>query len=188
MPKPLPWDWARPRLVPLLAGQHLGPELVTVLGRPGCAVIFGVEVNGAHLLVDRQVARRWETSDAQLEAAAMRNLDRRAARLTPSDVRTGTLAGRIVRVLDQVPWASSLLLSPEHLVRVFGAHDQVFGTPKRGVLMSFSADVPTRVIAHIVVDAEVNAAWPLLLDPFFLENGQLLWQDLDELGDRWLEE
>jgi hypothetical protein len=45
------------------------------------------------------------------------------------------------------------------------------------------------VIAHVVVGAESNVAVPLLLEPFFLIDGELVWQDPSEnafeLEDGW---
>ena len=186
MPKPAPWEWAQPRLMPLLAGTSLGRDLVTKKGQPGCAVIFGVEFEGTYLIVDRPVAQRWETSDAQLSAAAQANLEHRAARLEPSAVRSATLAGHIVRILNSVPWSTSLLLSPSNLARIFGSQDQIFAVPKRNTLLSFSTDISTVVAAHVAVDIEVNAAYPLLLDPFLLEDGEVVWQDLAE--EDWADE
>ena len=116
----------------------------------------------------------------QLAEVANANLDGRAARLSPADVKHGVLAGRITRVLDSVPWATSLLLAPIHLVRVFGGEDQLFGTPQREVLVSLPIDTPARVAAHILSELEENAAYPLLLDPFALIDDKLIWQDLTD--------
>lgn len=176
MPRPATWDWARPRLLPLLAGPYLGPDpLVTVVGGPGCAVIFGIEVAGTFIHVDRSVAERWECSDDLLLRTGIENLDARAVRLGTGAITHGTLAGRIVRIIEN-PWASSLVLVPDHLVRLFGSDDQIIGTPRREMVAAFHADTPTHVVAHIVVDLEAKAAYPLLLDPFFLEAGRLVWQ------------
>ena len=177
----MPWEWARPRLMPLLAGPYLGHDpFVTVVGEPGCAVIFGVEIQRTFVLVDRPVAERWETSDDQRDAVARQNLDRRAARLEAADLIHGTLSGRIVRILERVAWSSSLVLAPKHLVRLFGGDDQIIGTPRRETIIAASIDTPTSVFAHILVDYEYKAAYPLLLDPFLLEEGKLSWQSDDE--------
>lgn len=183
MPKPATWEWARPRLMPLLAGTALEHELVTVKGAPGCAVNFGIECARTYLIVDRPVTERWETSDEQLMAAAWANLERRAARLEPSAVRTATLSGHIVRILDSVAWSSSLLLSPSNLRRLFGTMDQILATPRRNTLLSFDMDTSPAVAAHVAIDIEVNAAFPLLLDPFLLEDGEVIWRDL--VDDDW---
>jgi hypothetical protein len=162
--------------MPLLAGPYLGPDrLVTSVADPGCAVIYGVEVKGTYLIVDEPIVARWEVSAAQLAAAGQANLDRRAASLTTGDLRHAILAGRLVRLVDTVPWASSLLLAPDQLVRIFGSQDQLFGAPRRDVLVSFGVDTPAPVAAHIAVDFEANSAYPLLLAPFALIDGELAW-------------
>jgi hypothetical protein len=187
IPKPMPWEWAAPRLLPLLAGPYLGPDqLVTTVAEAGCALVYGVEVERTFLVLDHEVIGRWECSVDQVHEIAHRNLARRAARLSPEHLRHGILAGRLVRVLEFVPWASSLLLVPDQLIRVFGGQDQLFGAPKRESLLAFSLDTPVRVAAHILVDFEDNAAQPLLLPPFVLIDGKLRWEeDEDESAEEW---
>jgi hypothetical protein len=170
--------------MPLLAGPYLGPDrIVTTVSTLGCAVTYGVEVKGTFLILDEPVIERWECSVDQLAEAANVNLDQRAARLSPAQVQHGTLAGRITRVLDAVPWASSLVLAPTHLARVFGDADQLFGTPKRELLLSWPIDTPARVAAHIQVEFEANAAYPLLLDPFMMVDGTLRWENVADEQD-----
>lgn len=184
MPKPATWDWARTRLLPLLAGPYLGSDpLVTVVGHPGCAVVFGVDIAETFVLVDRRVAERWECSDDLLASTAAANLDRRAAKLDPRSITHGTLAGRIVRILESVSWSSSLVLAPDHLTRLFGRDDQVFAVPRREMIVAFAVDTPPRVVAQIATDLEWKAAYPLLLDPFYLEGGQLIWQTAEDDGE-----
>jgi hypothetical protein len=181
IPKPMPWDWARPRLMPLLAGPYLGEDpLVTVVGEPGCAVVFGIEVEGTHLLVDRTVAQRWEVSDTQLHEVAHANLLGRAASISAADLTHGTLSGRIVHVLESVPWSSSVLLAPEHLRRIFGDGDRIFAAPRRETLISFSLETPPHVVSHIVIEYESRAPVPLMLDPFALVEGKLIWQEFED--------
>jgi hypothetical protein len=176
IPRPMPWEWARTRLMPLLTGPYLGPdEIVTSVSSLGW-VIYGIEVKETFVILDVPVVERWECSLAQIEQVAGANLSERASHLSPADVRRGVLSGRITNLLDSVPWASSLLLAPEHLMRVFGREDQLFGAPKRDALLGFSIDTPHRQIADIVIDFEANAAYPLWLDPFGLINGELVWE------------
>jgi hypothetical protein len=168
-------------LLPLLAGPYLGPDRqVTTVSPIGCAVNYGIQVHGAFLIVDHPAIERWECTVDQIAEVASVNLERRAARLSPAHIHHGVLAGRITRVLDRVPWSSSLVLTPSHLVRMFGAQDQLFGAPRREVLISWSIDTPVRVAAHVMLDFEANAAFPLLLDPFVLIDGKLVWQDLPD--------
>jgi hypothetical protein len=59
MPRPVPWDWARPRVLPLLAGPYLDADddpPVRSMSEVGCAVVYGLEVGEAFPLVDVRVA------------------------------------------------------------------------------------------------------------------------------------
>jgi hypothetical protein len=187
MPKPVPWEWAQRRLVPLLAGPRIdepGEPIVRATMDPGVAVIFGIDVGAAFPTVDAAVAARWECSPAQIQDVAMANLKQWTARLEPTIVRGATLSGHHVRMIEKQPtWASSILLVPDQLRRLFGSHDQMFAAPRTNTLLGFSLDVPTRVAADIVVDFEAGAPYPLMLDPFRLEDGELTWVGTDDWGD-----
>lgn len=190
MPRPVPWDWAKPRILPLLAGPYLDADDDPPIRRMsdlGCAVVYGTEVEGAFPLVDRWVAERWECTTDQIHEIAMQNLRARAAALPPGVVRGGTLSGRIVQITDRnVGWSSSLLLVPDQLLRLFGSADQVFGAPGRSTLVSLPLGTPSEIVAYIVVDLELGETWPLMLDPFVLVDGRLYWRsdrDEDALDD-----
>jgi hypothetical protein len=191
MPKPVPWEWARPRLMPLLAQPCIdlpGEERIRVIGRPGCAVEFGIDLGGHFPIVDRIVAERWECSIEQLQVAAMANLDRRVAAIQPSAVQHAVMSGRAFRMLQgPVGCASSVLLVPEQVKRLFGGDDQVLAAPGRHTLMSFPMDAPTLGIAEIVVDMEQQELLPLFMDPFALVDGEVIWEGnlIDDLDDDW---
>jgi hypothetical protein len=183
MPKPAPWEWVRPRLLPLLAGPCLPTEpdeVVRAVAAPGCAVLIGVDLGGSFAYVDERVAERWETSTQQLLAAAMGNLARRASRVPQENVVTGTLSGYIVRTIRRPRWVSSLVLVPCELMRLFGSHDQLVAAPGRGLLVSFPADMPLSVAADTVVDLEIGDPEPLLLDPFVIDAGELIWRAAED--------
>jgi hypothetical protein len=181
MPKPVPWAWAQPRLLPLLAGPRLDGEtepLVRSVERPGCAVVFGIDLGGVFTLADVPVAERWECTSAQIRDVAFKNLRSRTAVLGPRLVTAGTLSGRIVRVLEgHGGWAASVLLLPDQLMRLFGEHDQIFVALSHGRLLSFPIDTPPVIVANILMDFEMNEIRPLLLDAFILIDRKLLWQD-----------
>jgi hypothetical protein len=195
MPKPVPWEWARPRLMPLLAQPCIdlpGEERIRAVGRPGCAIEFGIDLGGHFPIVDRIVAERWECSTDQLHDAAMENLARRVAAISPSAVQHAVMSGRAFRML-QIPagCASSVLLVPDQVKRLFGGHDQVLAAPGRHTLLSFPLDAPTLGVAEIVVDMEQGELAPLFLDPFALCDGEVIWEgdlsedlddDLDDAG------
>jgi hypothetical protein len=61
MPRPAPWDWVKPRLVPLLAGPYIdAPDLPIVRGVSdlGPSLVFGVDIGRVYPLVDVEVGER----------------------------------------------------------------------------------------------------------------------------------
>ena len=187
MPKPVSWDWARPRLMPLLAQPCIdlpGEQRIRTVAAIGCAIEFGIDLGGHFPIVDRVVAERWESSVEQLRDAALENLGRRAAIIQPTAVQHAVMSGRAFRML-QAPagCASSLLLVPEQIKRLFGAQDQILAAPGRHTLLSFPMDAPTMAVAEIAVDVEMGELMPLFLDPFALCDGEVIWE-----GDHWIDE
>lgn len=186
MPRPVPWEWARPRLLPLLAGPAMDdPELpvVRAVAGPGCAVEFGMDLGGVFLTVDALVAERWETSPEQLRDVALANLRGRTEELSPKSLRTGTFSGRMVRMLrGPEGYAASLVLLTDELMRVFGGHDQILAAPSRSFLVSFPIDTPTSVVAYTVVDLEMGESLPLMFDPFVLMDGVVHWQPRESVA------
>jgi hypothetical protein len=179
MPKPVPWDWAEPRIMPLLSGPTFdepGEGVVRLTSTLGPIVEFGLDVGTVCLGVDELVAERWERSPEQLLDCGLQNLRRRAARLTSADVATGVMSGRRVRLLDKRPrWASSILLDLPTLIRLFGNDDQFLAAPRTDCLVSMPVDTRPRAFADIAIGLEDrwNSLW---LDPFLLDSGELVWE------------
>ena len=192
MPKPVPWDWAAPRMLPIFSGPSLdgpGEPLIRARAEVGPMVQFGVDLGGAFMYVDEAVAQRWECSTEQLMDRALRNLSKRAGRIEGMQVVSGVMSGRSIRILrDRPRWASSLILAPNELFRLFGDHDQILGAPTESCLVSLPMDTPSHVVADILVDFERGTLRPLWLDPFIVSNQQISWGDEVEAGDeddRW---
>jgi hypothetical protein len=189
MPKPVPWEWARPRLMPLLAQPCIdmpGEERIRVVGRPGCAVEFGIDLGGHFPIVDRIVAERWECSVEQLHDTAIENLARRVGAIPLIAVQHAVRSGRAFRMLrSPAGCASSVLLVPDQVRRLFGGQDQVLAAPGRHTLLSFPMDAPTLAVAEIVVEMERSELAPLFLDPFALCDGEVIWEGdlVDDLDD-----
>jgi hypothetical protein len=185
MPNPVPWDWAAPRLMPLLSGPRFddpGLPIVRVTSELGPALEFGLDLGGAFATVDRRVAERWECSSEQLLERGLANLQERAERIEPDQVVAGVMGGRTIRILrDRPAWASSILLDLPSIHRLFGVHDQILSAPTTGCLVSLPIDTPTRIAADIAIDFE-GPLTSLFLDPFVMEGGLLQWSG-DALGD-----
>lgn len=193
MPKPVPWDWAGPRLVPMFAGPIMDPPgepLVRVQSDLGPMVEIGLDLGMAMTYVDGRIAERWECSPNQLMERALRNLRERAAKIEIDRVQTGVFSGRAVRMLrDRPRWASSLLLAPDEMFRLFGGHDQVVAAPSVDCLLSFSIETPSVTIADIAVEFEQGSRRPLWLDPFVVSEGSLIWAEpgnaVGEEDEQW---
>ena len=188
MPSPVSWDWAAPRILPILCGPSFdrpGEPLVRARSEVGPMVQFGIDLGGVFTYVDEPVARRWECSRDQLMDRALKNLHDRACRIRETQVVSGVMSGRSIRLLrDRPGWASSLILDPEGLFRLFGDHDQVVGTPTASILLSMPIDTPARIVAEIIVDFERDTMRSLWLDPFVVSDRQIIWclDDDDEDG------
>lgn len=187
MPKPVPWDWAAPRMLPIFAGPSFDPPgepLVRARSEVGPMVEFGLDLGGVFTYVDEAVARRWECSREQLMARALRNLGERASRIQRTQVISGVMSGRSITMLrDRPKWASSLILAPDELFRLFGDHDQILGMPSTSCLVSLPSDTPTRIVADILVDLERGIRRPLWLNPFVVSDGRIIWSDDQEAED-----
>lgn len=191
MPKPVSWDWAKPRLMPLLAQPCIdlpGEERIRTVAELGCAIEFGIDLGGHFPIVDRVVAERWECTVAQLLDAAMGNLARRVGAVPVTAVQHAVMSGRSFRMLQSpAGCASSALLVPDQIKRLFGTHDQLLAAPGRHTLMSFPADAPTLAVAEIVIDVEQSELAPLFLAPFGMWDGEIIWES-DEVIDEFDED
>ena len=119
----------------------------------------------------------------QLTDVAMTNLERRAASIRPSAIQHAVMSGRSFRLLHSPTGrASSVLLVPDQLKRLFGSQDQMLAAPGRHTLASFPMSMPTLAASEIAVDLEQDELAPLFLSPFLLCDGELFW-DADELTD-----
>jgi len=188
MPKPVPWDWARPRLMPLLAAPYFdqpGAALVRSILSPGITVAFGIRLGrGVLPYVDAPVAERWECTAQQICDVAVSNLERATAGIPAMWVTSGTLSGHIVQVLERpAGWAASVLLVPSELKRLFGDHDQIFLAIGHGRLISMPMGAPSHVARELLLEYESRELYPLMLDPFALIAGELQWGGSTEYED-----
>ena len=111
----------------------------------------------------------------------MANLERRVGAIPDSAVQHAVMSGRAFRLLRSPSGcASSVLLIPDQLRRLFGGHDQMLAAPGRHILLSFSIEMPTIAAAQIAVDIEQDELAPLFLGPFLLSDGTLIWDDVPD--------
>ena len=80
--------------------------------------------------------------------------------------------------------ATSVLLVPDALRRIFGDGDQIFTAPSRGLLLAFPIETPTESIDLLTEEAQRLDPHPLLLAPFRLSTGRLTWDGVARASRR----
>jgi hypothetical protein len=153
---------------------------------PGIDVACAIDLDVATITVDQELLDRWDRTLDQVFTAAMANL-RRLVSGWSRNVRVEDYEGVAVRTLEGWPaWASSLLLLPEELIRIFGGQDQLFVVPYACNLVSLPIDVERDVAADIIdVFGLINPGSLLLGMPaFVLRDGVLSTEELPGFAER----
>lgn len=181
IPFDLAWDWAKDRLVPVLErpGSDPTPDNPHLSATAECGVTygFGVDAGAFFTRVNRGLAELWDRDDVTIRDVALANLRRRlhdddAGFELPAEP-DGAL---IVRALTTPEGcATSILIVPDALRRIFGDADQIFTAPTRSLMLAFPIDTPPESIDSLTEEAERLDPHPLMLDPFRLIAGQLSW-------------
>jgi hypothetical protein len=200
VPTGTPWTWAALRVLPTIRGERVqildGDELEELGFRPlsdfptlemdpGVAVAFAIDLDVAWITIDQQQLDLWEMTIDQVAVAAVANL-RRLAGSWEGSVHIEDYGNVPVRTLEGWPyWASGLLLLPDELKRIFGAHDQLFVAPYMCNLVSLPGSVDRNVAADLVdIFGFINPRSLLLgLPAFLLRDGKLSTEDLPGFSD-----
>lgn len=205
IPEGEPWEWAALRLLPVVRGDRvqvmadieretLGFEpasaFASVVMEPGLDIGFSIDVDVVGVHVKQTHLDAWGRTADDLIAPAMANLRREVGTWTGS-ARPDDYEGVPVRTLEGWPaWAASLLLLPDELMRIYGAHDQLFVMPYACNLVSMPIDVDRDQAADLVdMFGLINPRSLLLgLPAVVLRDGVLACEDLPgwpELPDPW---
>jgi hypothetical protein len=173
-----PWRDVAPRLrIALPRRRPLPPgtdDLPSRIYAPGIRATLGLDIGPAMLFVNEEQVARWGVS---VDTAFRRALDNVRQR-----VRRRKHFGLIHEPICDTPtvafqsregWASSLLLLPKELVRVFGQRDGIVLAPMRDLLLLLPLHADPGLALFILeefADADMNALdLPLLA----LLDGQL---------------
>jgi hypothetical protein len=145
VPADLDWRAIAERIVPLFQRVRPyppgNPEPLRILVPPGLSVGFGIDVGPAFVNVDAGMVERWGLNEAELFARALDNLDRRMAAVSPDEVLDGSVGGESVRALQSsTGCASTYVLLPASLRRIFGSRPQQLIAPMRNLLISLPID------------------------------------------------
>lgn len=199
MPAGLPWEWASERLVAVVRGERIPvvdsvtleragfdvPEAyVTREMAPGVRVGFVVSCGVASLNVNQSMIDSWGVTIEDVTAHAMAGLLRQV-RISRSVVEVDTSEEGwppVSSIRGDAWWASSLVLLPDELMRIYGEHDQIFAAPYSCLLLSVPIDTDLETVADIVdLYGYVNPTSLLIgLPAFVLRDRELSAQRLPE--------
>ena len=154
IPADLDWPTLADRIVP--AFQRVRPyppghpEPLRILVPPGLSVGFAIDIGPAFLNVDTEMIERWSLTPAELLARAMDNLDRRMGGISPDDVVAASIDGQPIRVLQSSTGsASTYVLLPMSLGRIFGSEPHLVIAPMRNLLISLPIDADRELAAWL---------------------------------------
>lgn len=113
------------------------PEPVRVIVPPGLSVGFGVDIGPAFLGVHPDMLDGWPVTTAELLERALANLARRMAAVKRDELIASSIADVPIRALQSSSGcASTYVLLPEALGRIFGTEPQLLIAPMRNLLVS----------------------------------------------------
>jgi hypothetical protein len=151
------------------------PEPLRVVVPPGLSIGFGVDIGPAFLGVHADMLDGWPVTAAGLLERALANLARRMAAVSRDELIDGSVADVPIRALQSsAGCASTYVLLPELLGRIFGTEPQLLIAPMRNLLVSMP----------LATDREF-AAW--LFDEFSAQDPNGLAPAAFVIRDRMLE-
>jgi hypothetical protein len=157
------------------------PEAARHVLSSGISVTFGIDTGPAFLHVTPEMVEGWGESLASVAERAIVNVRRRASLVDPRAVLHESITDVPVQALQSgTGSASTFVLVPEQLPRLFGHEPQVFLAPMRDLLLSLPGDVDPELAAWLY--AEFAMPDPNCLAPlsFRFADGRMAVEALGE--------
>ena len=183
VPADLDWATLRGNVLPIFPRRRPMPpqalDPIRVSMPPGVLIGFGVDIGPAYVHIHEDLLESWPVTIDGLTQRALANLRDRTRRARPRDVQAIDLDHVTVRTLQtRAGWASTLLLLPDELIRIFGEEPQCFIAPMRDVLMSFPAGIDRDYLAEMNEEFAALDPNALALEAFLLRDGCLSCEPL----------
>ncbi len=162
--RPFPFDFGRP---------------LRAFVPPGVSVMIAYDLGPGLMRISREVATMWPVSEEAIVGRAMMNLRERVlaglARPEPIRAMSETLDDLVVRaIVSGEGWASTLLLVPDLLGRLFGPEPCLFVAPMRDLLIGLPADTDIGTATWWTEEFEALDPNCLCLEGFAWADGELV--------------
>jgi hypothetical protein len=134
---------------------------------PGVTIGFGVDMGIAFGRVAANHIETWPVDLAGLTELALRNLRKRARHAAGSDLVEESIGGvPAIAFQSRDGWASTIVLVPEAVERLFGREPALFIAPSRDLLIRLPADVDLEFATWLTEEFEATDPNALRLEAF----------------------
>jgi len=141
---------------------------------PGVTVGFGVDLGLAFARVSAVHLDGWPTDVAGLAELSLRNLRERARHATDYDLVEEPVGGvPAVAFQSRDGWASTAVLVPEAIERLFGHDPGLFIAPSRDLLVRLPLEVDLEFATWLTEEFEATDANALRLEAFEWRDGTM---------------
>ena len=158
------------------------PPALTVMP-PGVTVGFGVDAGPAFMRIATTHLAAWPIDLAGVAERALANLARRTMRAHPRDIARGFIGDESVDFFQSGDgWASTTVLVPAALQRLFGREPALFVAPTRDTLIAMSAEVDLAFATWLTEEVEADDPNALRLEAFEWRDGTVRCRSLLRAG------
>jgi hypothetical protein len=141
---------------------------------PGVTIGFGVDLGLAFARVGTAQLDEWPVDLAGLTERALRNLRRRARQARDYDLIREPIGGiTTVAFQSRDGWASTAILVPEAIDRLFGPRPAMFIAPSRDLLLGLPDDVDLGFATWLAEEFEAEDPNALRLEAFEWRDGTI---------------
>jgi hypothetical protein len=141
---------------------------------PGVTIGFGVDLGLAFARVGTAQLDEWPVDLAGLTERALRNLRRRARQARDYDLIREPIGGTTtVAFQSRDGWASTAILVPEAIDRLFGPRPALFIAPSRDLLLGLPDDVDIGFATWLAEEFEAEDPNALRLEAFEWRDGTI---------------
>ena len=169
------WDDVASEILPVFERARpfsypVDPPALTVLP-PGVTVGFGVDAGPAFMRISTTHLAHWPVDLAVLATRALDNLARRTREADERDLLRDAVDDVPVTVFQSRDgWASTTVLLPGEMDRLFGPGPALFVAPSRDLLIGLPIDVDTELATWLTEEFEA-------IDPNALRLEAFEWRD-----------